>query len=140
MNCMAATYLPPGVMQFALAKKEVGCNLSLINPKNGENEDYIWTSAAVSYNYVSAVHMDDDCFFSALMVIIEETEDDVSYQMDQDITVYFCFPTCGKDIGIRPGDILLFNPLFHHCVSKHTEAYKNKSIYCCSLFEDCSHW
>ena len=121
---MGAAYLPPTIMHLAsVAKKKVGCNISLINPTDTNKEDSIWTSAAMSYNYISAAHTDDDCFFSALMITVENEYDtvvkdngtvikkDCLYEMSQEIAVYFCFPTCGKAIGLRPGDILLFNPL-----------------------------
>ena len=130
---MAATYLPPKIMQYASqAKKVVGCNISLINPKKNHFEDSVWTSAALSYNYVSAAHVDDDCFFTALLVTVD-TDDD-SYDMHQEIAVYFCFPSCGKAIGLRPGDILLFNPLYYHCVSKRTKSYENKEVFLAALY------
>ena len=52
----------------------------------------------------------------------------------RDIVVYFCLPTCGKAIGLRPGDILLFNPLFYHAVSKRTKAYENKQAFVVALY------
>ncbi len=45
------------------------------------------------------------------------------YEVDDEIVVYFCFPTLGVAIPLRPGDYLIFNPI-PHCVSSrcnHTQ-------------------
>ena len=39
------------------------------------------------------------------------------YDVDDSIVVYFCFPTLGVAIPLRPGDYLIFNLLIPHCVS-----------------------
>ena len=39
------------------------------------------------------------------------------YSTDDPIVVYFCFPTLGVAVPLRPGDFLLFNPRIPHCVS-----------------------
>ena len=39
------------------------------------------------------------------------------YEVDDDIVVYFCFPTLGVAVPLRPGDFLLFNALIPHGVS-----------------------
>ncbi len=40
-----------------------------------------------------------------------------SIQSWQDAVVYFCFPTLGVAVPLRPGDFLIFNSLIPHCVS-----------------------
>ena len=39
------------------------------------------------------------------------------YTEKDDAVVYFCFPTLGVAVPLRPGDFLLFNALIPHCVS-----------------------
>ena len=39
-----------------------------------------------------------------------------TYNVDDDI-IFFCFPTLGVAIPLRPGDYLMFNSLIPHCVS-----------------------
>jgi hypothetical protein len=44
--------------------------------------------------------------------------------VDDAIVVYFCFPSLGVAISLRPGNYLFFNPLIPHCVlsrCKHTQ-------------------
>ena len=50
------------------------------------------------------------------MAQIHLKEKDV-YKIDDDVVVYFCFPTLGVAVPLRPGDFLLFNALIPHCVS-----------------------
>jgi hypothetical protein len=38
------------------------------------------------------------------------------YEVDDNIVIYFCFPTLGVAVPLRPGDFLLFNALIPHCV------------------------
>ena len=40
----------------------------------------------------------------------------VNYHLKDDVIVYFCFPTLGIAVPLRPGDYLLFNPLIPHCI------------------------
>jgi hypothetical protein len=37
--------------------------------------------------------------------------------LDDDVVVYFCFPTIGVAVPLRPGDYLLFNARIPHCIS-----------------------
>ena len=39
------------------------------------------------------------------------------YNVDDNIVVYFCFPTLSVAVPLRPGDFLLFNALIPHYVS-----------------------
>ena len=52
--------------------------------------------------------------------------------MDDDVTLYFTFPTLGLAITLCPGDILIFNPAIYHSVSSRCD--KNKNIWCTSLY------
>jgi hypothetical protein len=37
--------------------------------------------------------------------------------LNDEVVVYFCFPTLGVAIPMRPGDFLLFNSQIPHCIS-----------------------
>jgi len=39
------------------------------------------------------------------------------YLYDDKVVVYFCFPTIGVAVPLRPGDYLLFNAQIPHCIS-----------------------
>jgi hypothetical protein len=40
-----------------------------------------------------------------------------NYHLNDDVIVYFCFPTLGIAVPLCPGDYLLFNPLIPHYIS-----------------------
>ena len=40
-----------------------------------------------------------------------------AYELHDDVVVYFCFPTLGVAVPLRPGDFLIFNALIPHCLS-----------------------
>ena len=61
------------------------------------------------------------------------------YDVDDAIVVYFCFPTLGVSIPLRPGDYLFFNPLIPHCVSFKMQAHPRCTA-CDNLSQNCSCW
>jgi hypothetical protein len=62
--------------------------------------------------------------------------DDIDqYKMDAEVSNYFVFPEQGIAVALlRPGDMLIFNPKYHHCLSSSTCAYQNKDIYSLLLY------
>ena len=59
-------------------------------------------------------------------------KDKDTYNINDDIVVYFCFPTLGVAVPLRPSDFLLFNALIPHCVSSRCR--HNDSIMCVSMY------
>jgi hypothetical protein len=49
-----------------------------------------------------------------------------------DVVDYFCFPTLGVDVTLRPCDFLLFNASIPHCVSSWCR--QDDSIMCVSMY------
>ena len=54
------------------------------------------------------------------------------YKVDNDALVYFCFPTLGVAVPLRPGDFLIFNSLIPHCVSSQCKQTDN--IYIVAMY------
>jgi hypothetical protein len=54
------------------------------------------------------------------------------YEFHDDVVVYFCFPTLGVAVPLRPGDFLLFNTLIPHCILSLCKQTDN--IYCASMY------
>ncbi len=59
-------------------------------------------------------HTDTDFTMSILQVFLKGK---VKYSLDNNVIVYFCFPTIGLAVPLRPGDYLLFNAHIPHCLS-----------------------
>jgi hypothetical protein len=55
-----------------------------------------------------------------------------TYNNNNDVVVYFCFPTLGVAVLLCPGDFLLFNALILHCVS--SQCGQDDAIMCVSMY------
>jgi hypothetical protein len=73
------------------------------------------TAFAVGCNYWSAIHVDDDYYYTSLSCVSEKVN-------DKSILFYFCFPTYGMDVPMYSGSLIYFNPHLHHGV--HTRRKK----------------
>lgn len=108
---------------------------------------------ATGRNTCLQMHMDEDCFFSVVVLyrmkdIKREEYKNKKHERnrkkrktvmksvienDSEILKYFTFST-GVSIGLRTGDILMFNPLIEHCVSSNTDACKDDDVYSTSHY------
>ena len=69
---------------------------------------------AFGCNVFLRCHTDNDYTMSMVQIHLKGK---VKYNIEDDVVVYFCFPTLGVAVPLRPGDFLLFNALIPHCVS-----------------------
>jgi len=88
---------------------------------------------ASSVNYDAPAHDDDDYLFSIHQVNVVGHLDSV------DVVQWFCFPTYGFAIGLRPGDVILFNPHVHHCLSEKTEEYSDVDVHVTTFYVKTAH-
>jgi hypothetical protein len=73
----------------------------------------IYSGIAFGVNVFLRAHVDDDYTYSVIQVHV----DDMDYAVDDDVICYFCFPSLGCAVPLRPGDFLLINALEPHCLS-----------------------
>jgi hypothetical protein len=62
---------------------------------------------AVGCDYWSAIHVDDDYYYTSLSCVSERVN-------DRSILLYFCFPTYGMAFPVHSGSIMCFNPHTPH--------------------------
>jgi hypothetical protein len=97
---------------------------------NHDSSCHAFSSIATALNVCLNSHTDDDSFYG---VVTDLDADPLKYpQMDDDVALYFTFPTLALAIALRPGDILIFNPAVYHSVSSRRDPTKN--IWCTSLY------
>jgi hypothetical protein len=65
------------------------------------------TAFAVGCDYWSAIHVDDDYYYTTLSCVAEK----VNYRS---ILFYFCFPTYGMSVPMYSGSVISFNPHLPH--------------------------
>ena len=93
----------------------------------------IWPSISVGRNHYLNSHKDKDSFLS-LSTTQSLPSNGVSYVINEAIVQYFVFPEIGLSVALRPGDLMLFNPLLYHSLSSKTEYAKELDIYSMSLY------
>lgn len=74
-------------------------------------------------------HTDDDFTLSMAHILLDGHD---QYKLDDDTFVFFCFPTLGVAVPMRPGDFLIFNSRLPHCIS--TWCRHSEKIMCISMF------
>lgn len=136
----AKQFLPFGMLSILKnAKSMTGDKNTYASiPKLHLQYSTIWSSMASTFNYMCPAHTDEDSFLSALLVthVPQEKENNryMNYETIAEVAVYFCYPTLGIAIALRPGDILFFNPLHYHCCSQRESHYKNDKLYLTSFY------
>jgi hypothetical protein len=102
----------------------------------GVSSQQIWGSLACGKNYYLNSHFDEDFFYSLTTIASEwGLRNDIDrYRMEAEVCNYFTFAEQGIAVALRPGDMLLFNPLYQHCLSSRTSGYETKDVFCLSLY------
>jgi hypothetical protein len=78
-------------------------------------EDYATATAfAVGCDYWSAIHVDDDYYYTTLSCVSEKVN-------DRSILFYFCFPTYGMAVPMYSRSVISFNPHLHHECTDQTK-------------------
>jgi hypothetical protein len=116
-NEAAKGYLPPDelwglrIAQLLGEWKEI----------SGVSMHPVWGSLACGKNYNLNSHVDEDFFYSLTTVAAERglQEDIDRYSMDAEVCNYFTFVDQGIAVALRPGDMLIFIPVYHHCLSSY---------------------
>ncbi|MCK7495298.1 MAG: hypothetical protein MZW92_32575 [Comamonadaceae bacterium] len=130
---LAKGYLPSDALR-GIEKASLLGNWQKI--ETGTSPPNIWSSLAIALNYYLNAHTDQDFFYSLLTVASAHglRQDINQYSMNTEICNYFAFPEQGIAVALRPGDMLLFNPQYQHCLSSRTSFYENKDVFSLSLY------
>ena len=102
----------------------------------GYSPQPILGSLACGKNYYLNSHLDEE-FFYLLTTIASECglQNEIDrYSMEAEACNYYTFAEQGIAVSLRPGDMLLFNPLYQHCLSSRTSFYKQNDAFCLSLY------
>jgi hypothetical protein len=97
----------------------------------------IWGSLSCGRSYHLNSHTDDDFFYSLTTIVSQygfEPGRLDKYQLNAEVSNYFAFAEQGIAVALRPGDMLLFNPMYQHCLTSRTLYYQEKDVFCLSLY------
>jgi hypothetical protein len=84
---------------------------------------------AFGSNVFLRCHTDADFTMSITQVFLKGCPE---YQLNDRIIAYFCFPTLGVAVPLRPGDYFMFNALIPHCISSRCNM--EDEIMCTSVY------
>jgi hypothetical protein len=96
----------------------------------------IWPSFSQALNTYLTAHMDNNFFYSLMTTACSHAlRDDIDqYKWHAEVSNFLVFPEQGIKVALRPGDMLIFNPKYHHCLLSCTCAYQNKDVYSLLLY------
>ena len=102
--------------------------------QNGKAQSFVPTFA-FGKDTCLELHQDEDTFLSILSI---HCSNDIckkidNYKLKFNIIKYFVFDN-SVTVGLRSGDLLIFNPKIHHCVSTKTILYEGIDVYCVSHY------
>ena len=84
---------------------------------------------AFGTNVFLRCHTDADFTMSISQVFLKGRTE---YLLTDDVVAYFCFPTLGVAVPLRPGDYFMFNALVSHCISSRCKY--GDDIMCASVY------
>ena len=93
-------------------------------------------SMSFGINNFLPLHTDKDSFLLVVHVHSDfdlRTVSSAKYPLHSGIVKYFTFDNA-VSVGLRSGDLLIFNPTINHCISTSTEKYSNNMNYCISHY------
>ena len=128
---VAAAYLSTDELHRMNCAKALN-NFPLIKSVNNDDtpcrEAKMFGGLAFGRNVHLSCHKDAD--FNYSIAILLKTGH--LCLMRDDIAGYFCFPSLGMCVPLCPGDILLFDPTFPHCIS--SRCYREDEVFCVTLY------
>jgi hypothetical protein len=90
----------------------------------------IFSSIATAHNVYLNSHSDDDAIYGFVTNL--DSDPTKIPSIDDDVSLYFTFPTIGLAIALHTGDILFFNPTIYQSVSSRCNPQQN--IWCTLLY------
>jgi len=118
---------------LTLAKEAVEHERKVAEGYNTENhrKDEIFLGMACGLNAYLNSHIDDDFTYSVVVNLPTSPNKETKKACK-----YFCFPSQGLAVTLRPYDVLIFNAREKHCVSSLTKCYvkAQRDIFCVSFY------
>jgi hypothetical protein len=84
---------------------------------------------AFGRNVFLRCHTDEDFTFSVTQVFLKGSD---CYAATDRVVAFFCFPTLGIAVPMRPGDFILFNSTLPHSIS--SRCHSSDDIMCVSFY------
>jgi len=112
-ECALESFADTSVLHQLTAAKQVVPFKTMSAPHSNECVKY-FGALAFGRNVFLRCHTDEDFTMSVAQIYLKGSN---QYHIHDKVVAFFCFPTRGVAIPMRPGDFLLFDTSLPHCVS-----------------------
>jgi hypothetical protein len=129
-ECIAAKYISSHWLRGMEAAEKDGCWETVASGVK------FVAALASTINYSAPAHVDCDFVMSIHQMNVDTSS---GLLLEDEIAQYFCFPEFGYAVGLRPGDVLLFNPQVYHCLSKKEPVYKDANVHVTTFYLKTAH-
>ena len=113
--------------QLSAAKQVV--DFKTLSTPDGRHCVKYFGAIAFGHNVFLRCHTDHNFTFSITQVYLKGSD---RYCSGDHVVAYFCFPTRGVAIPIRPGDYIIFDATLPHSIS--SRCHRNDDIMCMSFY------
>ncbi len=117
------------VIRQLLAAKRIVPFKTMSAPNNNRHRVKYFGAIAFGINIFLRCHSDDDFTVSVTQVFLKGCD---QYRVGDKVVAFFCFPTLGVAIPMRPGDFVIFDATIPHCISSRCHA--SDEIMCVSFY------
>ena len=120
------------LQQYNDSKNLLNQKLNQTKKLNGKNHSFM-PSTSFGRDSLLPLHIDHDYFLSIVTIHCKKDIKKQKNIYNSNIIKYFTFDN-NVSVGLRNGDILIFNPVIKHCVSTKTLEYKDEEVFCVSHY------
>jgi hypothetical protein len=116
------------IRQLLFAKRIVPFK-TMSAPNNNRHRTKYFGAIAFGVNIFLRCHTDEDFTVSVTQVFLKGCD---QYRAGDKVVAFFCFPTLGVAIPMRPGDYVVFDATIPHCIS--SRCHDSDEIMCVSFY------
>lgn len=113
--------------QLSVAKQVVP--FRTMSTPNASADVKYFGAIAFGQNVFLRCHTDDDFTMSVTQIFLKGID---CYDVHDNVVAFFCFPTRGLAVPMRPGDFVLFDATLPHCVS--SRCHYSDDIMCVTYY------
>jgi len=125
-ECALESFADPSVLRQLNAAKAL---IDFNTLSNNHTSVKYFGAIAFGRNVFLRCHTDEDFTFSVTQVFLKGSD---SYAATDRVVAFFCFPTLGIAVPMRPGDFILFDASLPHSIS--SRCHGSDDIMCVSYY------
>jgi hypothetical protein len=113
----------------AAVKSFADCSVTMSGPNNNQHCTKYFGAIAFGVNIFLRCHTNEDFTVSVTQVFLKGCD---QYLVGDRVVTFFCFPTLGVAIPMKPGDFVIFDATIPYCISSC--CHNSDEIMCVSFY------